>query len=650
MKSEQVSSPETDLPVATLAKVETSYRDVLDETYGPRPGSPSRGDSGAKKEADANQSGTGNPAADADAPGAQFLDMLTGDISTESGDDRSGSVDVDKVEISSSPGDVTGVDDKPLKKDGGDAKNPKTESEPISKMLEWMDKNFDVLDADKDGNLTKAEIGAAMLDPKLGKGEGAAYLSTAFRHANDMGAAAAALRSGDKPQPGDAKNAGETKPVDEGTAEKKPVDKRGPVPAPAPGAEETKAEEPKPPSMTRADIKTLKEGLPRLNLKETKDRLAIDSLLEDWQKIDTNRDETITRDELKEALEKTDWSKEQRQRLELLEKRFSEIAKTTDDMVEQHDDGGDGVIPAHKQVPRPKGDGPPPSDSEERDAKLPEYVSQKDMTSYANRGDRLTKDLEKSLDFREKRFAAGGDGQGYTGSCFVLGPAYGMLDKNPGALKDMIKDNKDGTYTVTFPGDKENPVTVTKPTEAERANYASGTETGIIEKAFAKRHIDQLGIGKDFDFSDGKPKVPVQEALRKGGRPDRAMKLLTGSEKVDGKVIQAASDKDLQDFLSGANEENKIVVAASYENPDEKTGLSGHHAYTITGFDAKSGMVELKNPYSVQTGDFPLEPTSADGKPKDGNNDGRFKLPLSEFKKEFMYVYSATVSGKASKK
>ncbi|MBX9667373.1 MAG: hypothetical protein K2X93_07125 [Candidatus Obscuribacterales bacterium] len=124
------------------------------------------------------------------------------------------------------------------------------------------------------------------------------------------------------------------------------------------------------------------------------------------------------------------------------------------------------------------------------------------------------------------------------------------------------------------------------------------------------------------------------------------MKLLTGSEKVDGKVVQAAPDKDLQDFLSGANNNDKLVVAASYEHPDERTGLSGHHAYTITGFDAKSGMVELKNPYSVPTGDFSLEPKSADGKAKDGDNDGRFKLPLSEFKKEFMYVYSATVSGK----
>jgi len=60
--------------------------------------------------------------------------------------------------------------------------------------------------------------------------------------------------------------------------------------------------------------------------------------------------------------------------------------------------------------------------------------------------------------------------------------------QDPAAIRDAIKTNTDGTFTVTFKGDKTHTVTIAAPTEAELALYNGGSSDGmwpaIMEKAF----------------------------------------------------------------------------------------------------------------------------------------------------------------------
>jgi Ca2+-binding EF-hand superfamily protein len=81
--------------------------------------------------------------------------------------------------------------------------------------------------------------------------------------------------------------------------------------------------------------------------------------------------------------------------------------------------------------------------------------------------------------------------QGAVGDCQMLAPLAGLARSNPQAIQDMIHDNHNGTYTVTFPGDRQHPVTVDAPTQAELAEYARGNEHGtwaaVIEKAAGAR-------------------------------------------------------------------------------------------------------------------------------------------------------------------
>ncbi|MBX9669323.1 MAG: hypothetical protein K2X93_16985 [Candidatus Obscuribacterales bacterium] len=452
----------------------------------------------------------------------------------------------------------------------------KKEGNPTREMLDWLGKNFDKLDRSKDGRLTQAELGHAVLDPKLGNGEGAAYIATAYIGSKDISKAAAEL-SGKKIDP----KSGEDK------------------------------------GFTREDLKTVGDNLERVNTKDFKDRMAITSIIGFREKVDTNQDGTITKSELSASLKRTDLTPDQRNSLQLLQKRFSEVAKASDDKVP----GEGGKL--RTLVPQTK-DG-------KTDTREKEYVSSKDLSDFTRTGDQLTKGLSDSLKHRQERLNEK-DGQGHTGSCFLLASAQSLLAKDPNALKSMIKDNKDGTSTVTFPA-AEQPVTVTNPTKAELAVYSNGKDMAIIEKAFAEKRIDIERTGGKFDGSGGKNKVPPQEVLQRGGSSREALEYLTGKQAFTFETRAS----NLPDYMKLANSKDNVMVADSKKGRDmpRGTGIVADHAYALTGFDQKTGMVELMNPNTKSPGGRLVEPAGADGRAKDGANDGKFQMPLADFRKSF---------------
>src|SRR4029453_6235089 len=80
------------------------------------------------------------------------------------------------------------------------------------------------------------------------------------------------------------------------------------------------------------------------------------------------------------------------------------------------------------------------------------------------------------------------------------------------SIKDMIHVNDDGTYTVTFPGAPDQPVTVAAPTDAELARYAGGSDCGtwaaVLEKAYGK-YCDSTNVVP----KDGVPSVSPMPAF-----------------------------------------------------------------------------------------------------------------------------------------
>ena len=211
-------------------------------------------------------------------------------------------------------------------------------------------------------------------------------------------------------------------------------------------------------------------------------------------------------------------------------------------------------------------------------------------------------------------------------SCFLA--ALGSLAKNnPQAVASMIHDNGDRTYTVTFPGDPDNPVTVAAPTDAELARYAGGTQLGtwpaILEKAYGAKRGDNtvLQDGADVDAS-----LKPMRLLNTGG-VDTDFIAMTDSDELNSKMTQAFQDK-----VPVTARAAKGWSGLGLGDTRTDDGVPRGQDYAVVGYDAKSQTVTLYNPRGFG------EPMNSDGTAKDGKNDGTFTMTLAEFQRNFSEV------------
>ncbi len=182
--------------------------------------------------------------------------------------------------------------------------------------------------------------------------------------------------------------------------------------------------------------------------------------------------------------------------------------------------------------------------------------------------------------------------QGRLGDCYFLASLQTVAQKDPEAIANMIHENGQGadgrhTYTVTFPGAKNQPITVDQPNVYEdsvTAQNASGLWTNVLE--LAHREI----TGKNMHDN--------------GGYPTDALELLTGRQAVQSKIDQMKGDT-LKDILNISNDSN-ILATACTAKTTTVTDASGNtvdieapHAYSIVGYDEKHGLVTVSNPQGL---------------------------------------------------
>ncbi|HEY0180872.1 MAG TPA: C2 family cysteine protease, partial [Dokdonella sp.] len=209
------------------------------------------------------------------------------------------------------------------------------------------------------------------------------------------------------------------------------------------------------------------------------------------------------------------------------------------------------------------------------------------------------------------------------GDCYLLAPLSSLAQKHPDEIKNMIHDNGNGTFTVTFPhqkdngltnvwglfGDRYHDVTVTVsdrdlPSNAVNASDGPNPQAGapkwpeVIEAAYAKAHGGYDKIGN-------------------GGYPDQAMEGITGHGADNysaadgaGKIEQALKDGKIVTVSTPESDGGQ----GSYDtNPHQ---LIGGHAYTVTGVVTVNGkeFAELRNPWGFdQPQKIPLDELAHDG-------------------------------------
>lgn len=228
--------------------------------------------------------------------------------------------------------------------------------------------------------------------------------------------------------------------------------------------------------------------------------------------------------------------------------------------------------------------------------------------------------------------------QGSINDCYFLSSLSSLAERDPGAIRDMIRQNENGSYTVTFPGDRQNPVNVNPPTDAQLMTYNHGSERGtwasVMESAYNKyvnENVNWSRTGSDLE-GGGAGRSPLVG--------NHALGLLTGRS-VNQDLLNFTSRSTTHRRLSSAVAEGRPAtawiagnsLAGPLKAPNE-SGLQTGHEYGILGYDPSSRTVTVRNPY----GAHPLvvgEPVNAEGAPRDGQRDGVFRMTLDEFYKNF---------------
>jgi len=247
---------------------------------------------------------------------------------------------------------------------------------------------------------------------------------------------------------------------------------------------------------------------------------------------------------------------------------------------------------------------------------------------------------------------ASGVDQSSVGDCFFESALASLANSSKGQqiIRNMIKTNKDGSYTVTFAGDKGSPVTVTaKDLEVNQNNGQvedSAKWARIVETAFLKYdHAEQYGSGLNgFLQADGIPR------FGNVAYADKALQLLTGQDastdsmgllNIDNREITLGntSRANIASDMETALKNGEPITACASSLPswlgEHNSGpMEGDHVYSVMSYDAKTGTVVVRNPWGSNNGTA-LQNV---GQTKDGITsmpDGELKMSLDTFTKYF---------------
>jgi hypothetical protein len=214
--------------------------------------------------------------------------------------------------------------------------------------------------------------------------------------------------------------------------------------------------------------------------------------------------------------------------------------------------------------------------------------------------------------------------QGSIGDCYLASAISSVAYANPDAVKNAIKSNADGTYTVRF-FENGRPVNINVDGDMPQsalgtARYAKSRDSkelwpGLLEKAYAQ-------------WKGG------YEAIGNGGLAGAVSSAITGSGNSYSST-KGNADLLFKSIQRGATG-NKPMTAPTFGKDSgvdyTGSGVYAWHMYSVLGAVEEGGQkyVQLRNPWGK----------SEHG--SDGKDDGIFKMKLEDFTRLYQGVNIGT--------
>lgn len=184
------------------------------------------------------------------------------------------------------------------------------------------------------------------------------------------------------------------------------------------------------------------------------------------------------------------------------------------------------------------------------------------------------------------------------GNCYFFAALASLADCSPQSVVDMIKKQKDGSYSVTFPGSKS--VRVTAPTDAELVLFPKPTDQGtwvhVLEKAYGTQCMEDslyLALRKLRGMED----TPIPQCHTDGGSAmDAGLRVLTN--KSIGWSWSFKGPKSLHDDLVDAFNRQAPVTADTGFSAKVEGGPATQHVYSVLKYDAAKQILTIRNPWA----------------------------------------------------
>ncbi|OHV28106.1 peptidase C2 calpain [Parafrankia soli] len=180
-------------------------------------------------------------------------------------------------------------------------------------------------------------------------------------------------------------------------------------------------------------------------------------------------------------------------------------------------------------------------------------------------------------------------GQGAVGDCYLLAALIGIAQADPGLLRRNLRENPNGTVSVTV-------------------HLPTGAVPVTVTRSLPARAGAGQEIAADADNAAGEPelwaalyekacaRMAGSYARLEGGDPATAMEYLTGTTAARRPPSAVGVDELAARLAAGG-----VVTVVTRSDLPPGCGLVPNHAYAVLKADARTGQVLLRNPWD-QTG------------------------------------------------